>query len=145
MIRFSDALTARRDALKNDDKGFTLIELLVVVLIIGVLAAIAIPIFLGQQTAAKESAAQSDVSSAKTAVIAQLVTGAAVPTGVLTASSLDGFAPSGKVTVEVTVPAGGIKDGFCIDAIHTETSQSYGATDDSGVAKGTCAAGVFTP
>ena len=53
---------------ENGEKGFTLIELLVVVIIIGILAAIAIPVFLNMREGAWKSSVESDVRNVALAV-----------------------------------------------------------------------------
>jgi type IV pilus assembly protein PilA len=100
-----------------EDSGFTLIELLVVIIIIGILAAIAIPVFLNQRTKGYDALAKSDLSQ-----MAQVEEGVLLEAGgygtIAQANVVPGtFRASQNVTV--TVVKYDTVVGYCLSAKHS--------------------------
>jgi type IV pilus assembly protein PilA len=118
----------------QDDKGFTLIELLVVILIIGILAAIALPAFLGQRQKAQDTAAKTEVRNAVTAM----------ETYYTDNEKYDGATQAELNKIEPSIPATG--GGFSVVAAAGQgyTLQSTSATGTTFRIKRDASTGVTT-
>ena len=121
-------LARLRKSTEENDGGFTLIELLVVIIIIGILAAIAIPTFLNQRKKGYSASAQSALKNAATAQESFLTEGNAYGTTVANLTA-QGYNPSANVTLAVVNT---VTSHYCMTAVHSsDSSVTWAITNQS--------------
>jgi type IV pilus assembly protein PilA len=110
------------------DEGFTLIELLVVMLIIGILAAIAIPTFFNQKTKAQDADTKAMAHTAQTAIETYATD---QPNGTYTGATPANLGQIEATLQGVTVPAAGA-DSYTVRATNPDTQHWFEVTRVSG-------------
>lgn len=101
--RIKNALQER----KRDDKGFSLVELAVVIVIIGILVAIAVPVFMGIQDGARKAAVEAAAANGSAMIAGDIASGG---TGAISLASLQ----TGDVTSVASAGTG--LDTYCVTA-----------------------------
>jgi type IV pilus assembly protein PilA len=96
-----------RDAMEDKESGFTLIELLVVIIIIGILAAAAVPVFLNQRKKGNDANMKSDLHSVSLQVESFFTTNNMYPTtGQIAGAGVVAAAANVGASMTITVAAG---------------------------------------